>query len=240
MSTAELISLESAVEVARERVAGDLARLRSPATMSEFKSELWTEARESKDQIVESATNYVEDTVQSVLSDIKGRAAANPAAALAIGAGLAWQLLRHPPIASLLVGAGVFGLIKTRPARDLDFASGVAAQANDVATTVKEQVQECGAQAGEAVRETSSQASGNIAALAERASVAMGDAGAAVRHSGAEFASHAAATGRRASAVIADAMPEPHERDQLLLGAAALAITAAVGIAFQRRPGHGG
>jgi hypothetical protein len=240
MSTAELISLERAVEVARERVAGDLARLRSPATMSEFKSELWTEARESKDQIVESATNYVEDTVQSVLSDIKGRAAANPAAALAIGAGLAWQLLRHPPIASLLVGAGVFGLMKTRPARDLDFASGLAAQANDVATTVKEQVQEWGAQAGEAVRETASQASGNIAALAERASVAMGDTGAAVRHSGAELASHAAATGRRASAVIADAMPEPHERDQLLLGAAALAITAAVGIAFQRRPGHGG
>jgi hypothetical protein len=86
-STAELISLEREVEVTRERVAGDLARLRSPATLSEFKRELWTEARESKDQIVESATNYVEDTVQNVLSDIKGRAAANPAAALAIGAG---------------------------------------------------------------------------------------------------------------------------------------------------------
>jgi hypothetical protein len=240
MSTAELISLEREVEAARERVAGDLARLRSPATLSEFKSELLTEAWQSKDQIVGSATNYVEETLQSVLADIKGRAAANPAAALAIGAGLAWQLLRHPPIASLLVGAGVYGLMKTRPSPDLDFASGLAAQANDVATTVKDQVQEWGVQAGEAVRETASQASGNIAALAERASVAMGDAGAAARRSAAELASDAAATGRSASAVISDAMPEPHERDQLLLGAAALAIAAAVGIASQRRPQQGG
>jgi hypothetical protein len=240
MSTAELISLEREVEAARERVAGDLARLRSPATLSEFKSELLTEARQSKDQIVGSATNYVEETLQSVLSDIKGRAVANPAAALAIGAGLAWQLLRRPPIASLLVGAGVYGLMKTPPARDLDFASGLAAQANDVATTVKEQVQEWGAQAGEAVRETASQASDNIAALAERASAAMGDAGAAARHSAAELASDAAAAGRSASAVISDATPEPHERDQLLLGAAALAIAAAVGIAYQRRPERGG
>jgi hypothetical protein len=240
MSAAELISLEREVEAARERVAGDLARLRSPATLSEFKSELWTEARQSKDQIVESATNYVDETVQSVLSDIKGRAAANPAAVLAIGMGLAWRLLRHPPIASLLVGAGVFGLMKTQPARDLDFTAGVAAQANDVAATVKEHVQEWGALAGESVRETASQVSGNVVLLAERASAAMGNAGAAALHTGAELANNAASTGSRASALISDAMPEPHERDQLLLGAAALAIAAAVGIASQRRPGQGG
>jgi hypothetical protein len=236
MSTAELISLEREVEAARERVAGDLARLRSPTTLSEFKRELLTEARESKDQIVGSATNYVQETLQSVLSDIKGRAAANPAAALAIGAGLAWQLLRRPPIASLLVGAGVFGLLKTRPARDLDFASGLAAQANDVATTVKEQVQEWGGQAGEAVRETASQVSSNVVALAERAAAAMGDAGAAARDSGTQIANKVASAERRASAVISNEMPEPHERDQLLLGAAALAIAAAVGIAAQRGP----
>jgi hypothetical protein len=240
MSATELISLEREVEAARERVAADLARLRSPATLSEFKSELWTEARQSKDQIVERATNYVDETVQSLLSDIKGRAAANPAAVLAIGAGLAWRLLRHPPIASLLVGAGVFGLMKTQPARDLDFAAGLATQAHNVANTVTEQVQEWGSQAGEAVRERASQVSGNVVLLAERASAAMGDAGAAALHTGAELANNAAFTGSRASAVISDAMPEPHERDQLLLGAAALAIAAAVGIASQRRAGQGG
>jgi hypothetical protein len=240
MSATELISLEREVEAARQRVAGDLARLRSPATISEFKGELWTEARQSKDQIVKSATNYVDETVHSVLSDIKGRAAANPAAVLAIGAGLAWRLLRHPPIASLLVGAGVFGLMKTKSARDLDFAAGVAAQANAVATRVTEQVQEWGSQAGEAVRETASQVSDNVVSLAERASAAMGEAGATALHTGSELANNAASTGSPAGGAISDAMPEPHERDQLLLGAAALAIAAAVGIASQRRPGQGG
>jgi hypothetical protein len=240
MSATELISLEREVEAARQRVAGDLARLRSPATLSEFKGELWTEARQSKDQIVESATNYVDETVHSVLSDIKGRAAANPAAVLAIGAGLAWRLLRHPPIASLLVGAGVFGLMKTKSARDLDFAAGVAAQANAVATRVTEQVQEWGSQAGEAVRETASQVSDNVVSLAERPSAAMGEAGATALHTGSELANNAASTGSPAGGVISDATPEPHERDQLLLGAAALAIAAAVGIASQRRPGQGG
>src|SRR5450432_2838376 len=104
MTTTNLGALEREVEVARERVAGDLARLRAPATLSEFKNELWMEARESKDQVVEKATDYVQETIQDVIANIKGRAAANPAAALAIGAGLAWQLLRHPPVASLLVG----------------------------------------------------------------------------------------------------------------------------------------
>jgi hypothetical protein len=240
MSATELISLEREVEAARQRVAGDLARLRSPATISEFKGELWTEARQSKDQIVKSATNYVDETVHSVLSDIKGRAAANPAAVLAIGAGLAWRLLRHPPIASLLVGAGVFGLMKTKSARDLDFAAGVAAQANAVATRVTEQVQEWGSQAGEAVRETASQVSDNVVSLAERASAAMGEAGATALHTGSELANNAASTGSPAGGAISDAMPEPHERDQLLLGAAALAIATAVGIASQRRPGQGG
>jgi hypothetical protein len=240
MSATELISLEREVEAARQRVAGDLARLRSPATISEFKGELWTEARQSKDQIVKSATNYVDETVHSVLSDIKGRAAANPAAVLAIGAGLAWRLLRHPPIASLLVGAGVFGLMKTKSARDLDFAAGVAAQANAVATRVTEQVQEWGSQAGEAVRETASQVSDNVVSLAERASAAMGEAGATALHTGSELANNAASTGSPAGGAISDAMPEPHERNQLLLGAAALAIAAAVGIASQRRPGQGG
>src|SRR5579862_1601813 len=136
MSKAELNTLEQEVEAARARVAGDLARLRAPATMSEFKGELLVEARQSKDQLLEKSSNYVKDAAQHVWSDLKGRAAANPAAALAIGAGLAWQLLRRPPIASILVGAGIFGLMNTRPDPDADFAAGVARQAHDVSGLV--------------------------------------------------------------------------------------------------------
>jgi hypothetical protein len=234
MSTPGLAALEREVEVARERVAGDLARLRSPATLSEFKNELWSAARQSKEQVVERATDHVQETIQDVIVNIKGRAAANTAAAVAIGAGLAWQLLRHPPVASLLVGAGVYGLMKTQPARDPDFSAGVVAQASDVASSVKEHMQEWGAQAGEAVRETAAQVAENATSLADRASAVMGNASATAQGSLAQIASNAASAGRRASAAISDAMPESHGRDQVLLGAAALAIAAAFGIASQR------
>lgn len=235
MTASSLSALEREVEVARERVAGDLARLRSPAALSEFKEELWAEARQSKDQVVEKATDYVQETIEDVISNIKGRAAANPAAALAIGAGLAWQLLRHPPIASLLVGAGVYGLMKTQPARELDFSAGVAAQANDVAASVKEHVQEWSAQAGEAVRETAEKIADTASEFADRSSAAIGIAGAAAQDSMAQIASTATAAGRRVSVGLSEAMPEANGRDQVLLGAAALAIAAAVGIASQRQ-----
>ena len=49
MSGSNLQSLERDVELARDRFAHDLARLRSPETISEFKDTLWAEARETKD-----------------------------------------------------------------------------------------------------------------------------------------------------------------------------------------------
>ena len=174
MSSAELNALEREVESARGRVAGDLVRLRSPATMSDFKDELWAEARKSKDQLVETSSNYVSDTAQRVLSDIKGRAAANPAAALAIGAGLAWQLLRRPPIASLLVGAGIFGLMKTRPDPDADIADGIARQAHDVSTLVAERVQSWSAEAAQVGQQAAAKVVDNISALADRVSEIRG------------------------------------------------------------------
>jgi hypothetical protein len=234
MNTAELISLEREVEAARERVAGDLARLRAPATLSEFKNELWAETQQLKNQAVEKTTGVFNETVQGVLSNIKGRAAANPAAALAIGAGLAWRLLSHPPIASLLVGAGVVGLMKTAPARNADFGAGLAAQASDVATALKEQAQEWGAQASETALATVSHVTDNVSALADGASETLVDAREAVTN----MTGNATSTERGASAVSSDTLMEPDTRDQLLLGAAALAIAAAVGIASRRRLEH--
>src|SRR4026208_651381 len=55
-------------------------------------------------------------------ADLKARAAANPSAALAIGAGLAWRLVKHPPIATALIGAGAPSLWRTNPARINDDA----------------------------------------------------------------------------------------------------------------------
>jgi hypothetical protein len=235
MSTAELNTLEREVEMARARVAGDLARLRSPATISEFKGELLAEARHSKNQLLEKSSDYVRDTAQHVLSDLKGRAAANPAAALAIGAGLAWQLLRHPPIASILVGAGIFGLIKTRPDPDADIAAGVARQAHVVATLVTERAQSWSAEATQVAQEAAAKVVNNVSALADRVSETTAHAGEAARTSLIQVAANASAAGQRVAADVANGMPEKEARDQFLLGAAALAIAAAIGIASQHR-----
>jgi hypothetical protein len=235
MSRTELNALEREVEAARARVAGDLARLRSPATVSEFKGELLAEARQAKDQLLATSSDYVRDNAQHVLSDLKGRAAANPAAALAIGAGLAWQLLRRPPIASLLVGAGIIGLIKTRPDPDAVFTDGVARQAQEISALVAEQVQSWSEEATHVARDAAADMVDNVSALADRATEATADAGEVARASVIKVAANASATGKRVAAGVVDAIPEKEVRDQFLLGAAAVAIAAAIGIASQRR-----
>ena len=82
MSAAELNALEREVELTRAKFANDLARLRSPHNIAEFKEALWARARETKD---------------GVLAEVKARAAANPAAVAALAAGVAWRLYHHPP-----------------------------------------------------------------------------------------------------------------------------------------------
>jgi hypothetical protein len=102
MSQAELNALERDVEVTRAKFTHDLARLRSPHSLAEFKENLWAHARETKD---------------GVLADLKPRAAANPAALAAVAAGVAWRLFHRPPIATALVGLGLLSLLRTSPER---------------------------------------------------------------------------------------------------------------------------
>ena len=83
-----------------------------------------------------------------MVDDLKAKAAANPAATLAIGAGIAWRAFRHPPIATALIGAGLFSLLRTPPARvsgngTADYFSHakerLKEQATDLAGEVKDQ-----------------------------------------------------------------------------------------------------
>jgi hypothetical protein len=108
MSAAELNALEREVELTRARFANDLARLRSPHNIAEFKEDLWASAREAKD---------------GVLAEVKARAAANPLAVAALAAGVAWRLFHRPPIATLLIGLGLVGLLRTSPSQ-ADYAKG--------------------------------------------------------------------------------------------------------------------
>lgn len=231
MTERSMRELERDVEEARERLLSHLSVLSSPAAYSEFKQDLKDEAR---------------FTLRGILDDVKGRAAANPAATLAVGAGLAWRLLRQPPITTALIGAGLYSLWRTTPAptqgRDLDYLSTaktrLGEQMSDLATTVGQQT----AQMAETVTENASQ-------FAEAAKEKMQEWGSQASE---EIAHRTASvTGRTAHAFdeasraagripsnagyINKVISNSEGRDTLLLGAAGLAVAAALGIAYQRR-----
>jgi hypothetical protein len=152
---------ERDVEQARSKLSHDLATLRAPETFSSFADDLKLDALETKDAIIDQAKTAAQSKLTDFVEDLKARAAANPVAAVAIGAGIAWRLLRNPPIATALVGAGIYGLWRTnsgfqphgRSNADYlqqgkqrlmeqagDFAATAAASAKDVAADVGEAV----------------------------------------------------------------------------------------------------
>ena len=223
MSNAELNALERDVEQARARFADDLARLRSPSTLARFKDDAWAEARATKDELVGQTKEAAKDGAQRLFTELKERAAANPVAALAIGAGLAWRLVQRPPIATLLVGAGVVGLLRTTPARNAEpymglhdedprllhrygaGEPGLAARAGELADVAKDKVQDWSADAGDAARATATQVAATTSAVAERASRALRDARDVARDTAADVGDKAAAVAGQASQAVQDA-----------------------------------
>jgi gas vesicle protein len=233
MSQADLNALEREVEQTRARFANDLARLRSPHNLAAFKEDLWAQARETRDEMIDKTKEAASDAAQRILAELKARAAANPAAALALGAGLAWRLVHRPPIATVLVGVGLIGLLRTSPSQT-NLQTHMDPYAED-AKPARRKVLDWGAQASDAAREVTTQIVREAASAAERTSDALHDAGHTVRESVARVGDDAASVSDRVSSRLHAAVPGRDDRDTYLLGAAALAVTAAVGIAFQRR-----
>jgi hypothetical protein len=243
MSDAHLNILERDVEQARTRFAGDLARLRSPTTWSNFKNDVRAQAAETKDELVEKTKQAAVDGAHRLVADLKVKAAANPAAALAIGAGLAWRFAHRPPIASLLVGVGLFSLWRTPPSHN---SNGLVPRAVEFAGHVKETAQEWTAGAAENVTELAQKASAKaeetyasardtMSTINATVAGAADQAADAVKETVMHVRDQAAAAGERASAEFRAIAPNEEARNNVLLGAAALAVAAAVGIAYQRR-----
>jgi hypothetical protein len=115
MPHAELDRLEGDVRDARRRLKSDLEILRAPETFSSFKEEVLDEARRSRDGIVANVKEAAADGAERLVADIKARAAANPVAVGAIAAGVAWRILRKPPITTMLVGYGLISLWRMKP-----------------------------------------------------------------------------------------------------------------------------
>ena len=229
MTGADLNRLEREVEEARNRLADDLSRLRSPTALGELKENLLAEAGDVKDALLEKSKQAATDNLQRLVADLKERAAANPAAAMMIAAGLAWRLVQRPPIASLLVGVGAWSLWRDNDSRQRP--NGFVSKATAM-----------GSKASEALAEIKTQAS----AVAERVSHSASEAAATLKASAtgvAERASETAAQirdravdrGNQAATVAERIGADAEARDKFLLGAAAVAVAAAVGVAAQHR-----
>jgi hypothetical protein len=224
--------LEHDVEEAREKLLSHLSVLSSPVAYSEFKQDLKDEAR---------------FTLRGILDDVKRRAAANPAATLAVGAGLAWRFIRQPPISTALIGAGLYSLWRTNPVptqgRDFDYLSTaktrLGEQVSDLATTVGQQT----AHMAETVTENASQlaevAKEKMQEWGSQASEEIANSTASVTRRTVHAFDDASRAARRiqsdAGHVASKVMSNSESRDTLLLGAAGLAVAAALGIAYQRR-----
>lgn len=243
----QLARSERELELARAKLAGDLAVLRSPATMASFTAALKHEALEGKDTLVAQAKDAVQDKVSSVVEDLKAKAAANPAAALAIGAGIAWHLLRHPPITTALIGIGLFSLLRTnasapRDGRQTDYVrqgkERLVEQIGELGSSASSLAADVGATVKERTGELFDSAKEEISRLAGEASDYVADVTGSVK---AEVSAGAAKTKETAERVYdkvkaaADAGYHAESRDKVLLGVAGLAMAAAVGVACQRR-----
>jgi hypothetical protein len=223
MNAGELLRLENEVEEARNRVAGDLDLLRSPSTLSAFKNDAWGEVRASRDQFSRQMKDAVSEGAQRLFEDLKERAVANPAAALAIGAGIAWRFARKPPISSMLVGVGLISLMRTNPSQPAAGAE-LVSQAAEIALATKVKAEKWGSETAANVSDLSGSVGQAIRDLSSEADAALDSAAAAAR-----------ASAHDARGAVARVVNDATERDKYLLGAAAIAITAALGIAYQRR-----
>jgi hypothetical protein len=141
----DLQQCESDVERARARLAHDLGTLRSRETVSSFTQSLKQEAMNAKDAVIEQASETIQSKLSEFVEDLKAKAAANPAAALSIGAGLAWQFIRNPPIATALVGAGLISLLRTQAKSQASYGTPDYLQQGKA--RLKEQVEELGTSA---------------------------------------------------------------------------------------------
>ena len=196
MSTLELDRLEEDVAKARERVVVDVARLRSPDAFEEFKGDI---------------SQTFSDTAQRTIAGLKNRAAANPAAVLAITAGLLWRFARRPPIASLLVGVGLASLLRTDsgspPSPVVTRSSELLAAANEKASELTEQARVLTAQAREAAAATAatvSQTAGRVADQAAQVADRAVQTAARISERGARVSADTRETAARVSAQAAD------------------------------------
>jgi len=224
--TENLSKLEVEVEGARDKLAIDLALLRSPQIYREFTAGLKSDAQ---------------SVAQRALDDVKARVAANPTAALAIGAGIAWRVLKHPPIATALIGAAVLSLWRTSPVRveEEDYLTTAhqrfGEQVSEAVETVKDYAAETVASAQEKASDYAQAARQKIQGLATSAAEQAAERIEHARDAAKHIPDQAVNAAQRARSQFDRPINHEGVRDQVLLGVAGLAVVAALGVAYQRQ-----
>jgi hypothetical protein len=250
-----LDELERDVEGARTKLARDLSTLRAPATFSSFTDDLKSDARDTKDALIENAKASARSTVQNIAEDLKAKAAANPAAVLTIGAGLAWRFAHRPPIAATLIGAGLFSLLRTsavsRPnGGHVDYLTQakkrLKEQAGDAVDGLKEQASEFANAAttrateiADAAMESASHWHANVSDAVRQETSHVVQQAASVADQASDViggvGENAAAKVRQIAAGAVQFGADQQVRDNFLLGVAGVAVAAALGLGWRRR-----
>jgi hypothetical protein len=177
-----LDELEQDVARARARLAGDIARLRDPGTISHAKADLMAQAGGYRDRLMATASGAASERAHGLTETLRQRAQENPAAVAAIGAGLLWRLWKHPPVATVLMGAGLASLLAGRgeegraPEGLLGGVQAVnrATQAlGGRAAELAERARETAADLAEQARVMSDQTAASLTHVAERTAVAI-------------------------------------------------------------------
>jgi hypothetical protein len=257
MSENILRSYEGDVEIARAKLTASLGTLRSPETINAFTDDLKKEALDAKDALVDRAKTAAQSNVTRLVEDLKAKAAANPAATLAIGAGLAWHFIRHPPVASALVGLGAFSLWRTNAShppgsfkpdyldvgkqRLKEQAAEAVSKVKDMAFRGQDAVSAKAADLTQAANERVQEWSGDIrqaveelGTLADRVSPSIAPSHDA-ETLGQNTSGMAGETFNAIRSATQDVLSDQESRDKLLLGVAGVAVAAALGIACQKR-----
>ena len=237
-----LNQLEADVEAARAKLAADTAVAKSGETHSQFFHDAQQDLRHLKDTIISNATNTAKSKAADLVETLKAKAAQNPAAVLAIAAGVGWRIYKSPPIASALVGLGLYSLLKSdavpttnpletakrRAKEQIDTAaeaarSGAASVTNSIVEKVDEMTQPAREAGGEVLsqeRRHLHDAQDAIAATAKRTKDNLS----------------ASFDGKRTARAAPLARVDSTQfQDTALLAFAGIAVAASLGLAWQKR-----
>ncbi|MCO5070437.1 MAG: hypothetical protein M9944_04410 [Rhizobiaceae bacterium] len=231
MGDSDLRQLELEVEAARAKLTSDIAALRAPGALSSLTEDIKEVVADKRDAFIDEARDRINSTVSGFIENVKEKAVANPMAAVVIGAGIAWHVIRRPPVAIALVGGGLYSLLRTSPGPLIGGGDpftrarqNLGAQAHDIA--------EAAGSIGEDVAERTKDAAMGAArkakdAVASSISRVMPDAEPDLEDYEEEMADAMSAMDER---------PAPSSStDKLFLGVAGLAVMTTVALIFSRR-----